>query len=71
MSEYEKLNELIKEVDDGSDRYHLSAEELTELKQFSAQERNCTIRLKAKSMLINCGFVLNEVFELYCLGWTM
>lgn len=61
MSKYDNLNELLAEIANGKNLYHLCDDEISELIQVRIGVRKTTIHLKVKSVLNVCGFGTKEV----------
>ena len=71
MSKYDNLNELLAEIANGKNRYHLCDDEISELIQVRIGVRKTTILSKVKSALDNCGFQTKEVCADWAYGWAI
>lgn len=71
MSKYDNLNELLAEITNGNNRYHLCDDEISELIQVRIGVRKTTILSKVKSALDNCGFQTKEVCADWAYGWVI
>lgn len=71
MSKYDNLNELLAEIANGKNFYHLCDDEISELVQVRIGVRKTTILSKVKSVLNNCGFKTKEVHAEWAYGWAI